>query len=242
MEKRTTSSPKTKPAASSLRRLWRAVKTLFVLVAMLASLLLLTGPLLVAALDMLIPSALYTAFVAPLSPGSLAAQLRDYDFRSSLVDVPLLAIARSLVIICVYCLCQGPALCRWPYLGLTVLCSLSSATFVFVKASPAGLGRWHGAAAASGGGEEFMRRQGLASGALFLSSWVLAVAHMVVAYRTSCRERRRLLVYRIDLEAVSPSLLNLEFFLLPILFFFSDLLSMEGVGGKERDLRCYCPP
>lgn len=39
--------------------------------------------------------------------------------------------------------------------------------------------------------------------ALFLCSSALAVGHVVVAYRTSCRERRKLLVYKIDIEAVS---------------------------------------
>lgn len=39
--------------------------------------------------------------------------------------------------------------------------------------------------------------------ALFASSLALAIGHVVVAYRTSCRERRKLLVYRIDIEAVS---------------------------------------
>ena len=42
---------------------------------------------------------------------------------------------------------------------------------------------------------------------MLLLSLSLAAAHLAVAYRTSCRERRRLLVYRIDVEAVStPSL------------------------------------
>lgn len=45
-------------------------------------------------------------------------------------------------------------------------------------------------------------REWWAREAMFLSSLVLAVGHIVVAYRTSCRERRKLLVYRIDLEAV----------------------------------------
>jgi len=40
--------------------------------------------------------------------------------------------------------------------------------------------------------------------AMFLMSLALAVAHLAMAYRASCRERRRLLVYRIDVEAVSP--------------------------------------
>ncbi|EEC67365.1 hypothetical protein OsI_34470 [Oryza sativa Indica Group] len=37
---------------------------------------------------------------------------------------------------------------------------------------------------------------------MLLLSVALAAAHLAVAYRTSCRERRRLLVYRIDVEAV----------------------------------------
>uniref|UniRef100_J3N4F1 Late embryogenesis abundant protein LEA-2 subgroup domain-containing protein n=1 Tax=Oryza brachyantha TaxID=4533 RepID=J3N4F1_ORYBR len=36
---------------------------------------------------------------------------------------------------------------------------------------------------------------------MLLLSLALAAAHLAVAYRTSCRERRRLLVYRIDVEA-----------------------------------------
>ena len=39
--------------------------------------------------------------------------------------------------------------------------------------------------------------------ALFICSLVLAVGHIIVAYRTSCRERRKLLVFKIDIEAVS---------------------------------------
>ena len=39
--------------------------------------------------------------------------------------------------------------------------------------------------------------------ALFMCSLALAVGHVAVAYRTSCRERRKLLVYKIDIEAVS---------------------------------------
>ncbi|KAJ1382894.1 hypothetical protein SESBI_43879 [Sesbania bispinosa] len=36
--------------------------------------------------------------------------------------------------------------------------------------------------------------------ALFVCSYALAVGHIVVAYRTSCRERRKLLVYKIDMK------------------------------------------
>ncbi|OMO76036.1 hypothetical protein CCACVL1_05660 [Corchorus capsularis] len=39
--------------------------------------------------------------------------------------------------------------------------------------------------------------------ALFICSLALAIAHIIVAYRISCRERRKLLVYKIDIEAIS---------------------------------------
>jgi hypothetical protein len=48
---------------------------------------------------------------------------------------------------------------------------------------------------------------------MLLLSLSLAAAHLAVAYRTSCRERRRLLVYRIDVEAVSTRSLSLHFLL-----------------------------
>jgi hypothetical protein len=47
--------------------------------------------------------------------------------------------------------------------------------------------------------------QRVAVEAMFLMSLALAVAHLAMAYRASSRERRRLhVVYRIDIEAVSP--------------------------------------
>lgn len=48
--------------------------------------------------------------------------------------------------------------------------------------------------------------------ALFACSLALAIGHIVVAYRTSCRERRKLLVYKIDIEAVSQLSLQIKFF------------------------------
>ena len=49
--------------------------------------------------------------------------------------------------------------------------------------------------------------------ALFICSLLLAIGHVAVAYRTSCRERRKLLVYRIDIEAVSLHLPSLSLLL-----------------------------
>lgn len=89
-----------------------------------------------------------------------------------------------------YSFCDGPKLSRGPYLAAATVCSVSSLIFVSVKASYVFSNLSYG----YGEGYEI---------ALFLCSWILAIGHIVVAYRTSCRERRKLLVYKIDIEAVS---------------------------------------
>lgn len=107
----------------------------------------------------------------------------------------------DLIELCVgvYSLCDGPRLSRGPYLGTATFCSVSSLIFVSLKASYVfGESRNGG-----GGGLLYGRAMEVA---LFISSMALAIAHIVVAYRTSCRERRKLLVYKIDIESVSFSL------------------------------------
>ncbi|XP_022956481.1 uncharacterized protein LOC111458203 [Cucurbita moschata] len=174
------------------KRLWRGIKTLFFLITMLISLLLLSAPVLLVIADALLPSALLSASLYPYSFSlkSLPSHLTNYDFRSSLVDIPLISLLRSAIIFCVYSFCDGPRLSRGPYLGITTFCSVISLVFVSFKA-------W------------FVFGSGLLDVgrgmevALFMCSLLLAVAHVAVAYRTSCRERRKLLVYKIDIEAVS---------------------------------------
>lgn len=94
----------------------------------------------------------------------------------------------------VYSLCDGPRLSRGPYLGIATICSVSSLVFVSLKASYVFA---HSSSMDRGGYVRVMEM------ALFVCSLALAVAHVVVAYRISCRERRKLLVYKIDIEAVS---------------------------------------
>ena len=98
-----------------------------------------------------------------------------------------------------YSFCDGPRLSRWPYLGIATMCCVSSLVFVSLKAS------------------YFFSRlstdRGAIDAALFIISVAMAVAHIIVAYRTSCRERRKLLVYKIDIEAVRSSFHSLRFFL-----------------------------
>ncbi|XP_056164422.1 uncharacterized protein LOC115673049 isoform X1 [Syzygium oleosum] len=178
------------------RRVLRGVKTVFFLITMLVSLLLFSAPILLVIADTLLPSALLSASLSPSSQSlqdKLAAHFADYDFRYSLVDIPLVSIVRSAIIICVYSLCDGPRLSRGPYLGITTVCSLLSLAFVSLKASYV-----FSVPNTSRGG--YGRALEMA---LFMSSWLLAIGHIVVAYKISCRERRKLLVYKIDIEAVS---------------------------------------
>ncbi|KAK3020655.1 hypothetical protein RJ639_046248, partial [Escallonia herrerae] len=176
------------------KRVLRGVKTLFFLATMLVSLLLFSAPILLVIADTLLPSALLSASVSPppsLSLQTLYSHLSNYDFRYSLIDIPLISIIRSAVILCVYSLCDGPRLSRGPYMTIATICSVSSLVFVSLKASYV----FSGSSTERGAYDRAMEV------ALFACSLALAIGHVVVAYRTSCRERRKLLVYKIDIEA-----------------------------------------
>ncbi|KAL8539217.1 hypothetical protein ACS0TY_001002 [Phlomoides rotata] len=181
----------------------RWVKTLFFLIYMLISLLLFSAPILLVIADALLPSAFLSAALSPstLNLQTLSSHLNDYDFRYSLIDIPLVSIIRSAIILCVYSFCDGPRLSRGPYLGIATVCSAASLVFVSLKASYVFMMNSH----SKGGYVRVMEA------ALFVSSLVLAIGHVVVAYRTSCRERRKLLVYKIDIEAVSQISFALSF-------------------------------
>ncbi|GMI69732.1 hypothetical protein like AT2G40095 [Hibiscus trionum] len=168
------------------RRIWRGFKTVFFLITMVISFLVFSAPVFFVIADAVLPCALLSS----LSFKTLSSHFNNYDFRYSLVDIPLISIVRSAVIICVYSFCDGPKLSSGPYLGITTICSVSSLIFVSLKASF--VFSWS------------IRRQGSAmEAALFICSSALAIAHVIVAYRTSCRERRKLLIYKIDIEAIS---------------------------------------
>lgn len=175
-------------------RVLRWIKTLFFLITMLISLLMFSAPVLVAIADAVLPSALLSA---SWSPASLYSNFRNYDFRYSLVDIPLISIVRSAIILCVYGSCDGPSLSRGPYLGIATICCVTSLVFVSLKASYVFGNNLRSSYEDNGG-----RVSGVEM-TLFVSSLAMAIAHIVVAYRISCRERRKLLVYKIDLEAVT---------------------------------------
>ncbi|KAL0299288.1 UNVERIFIED_CONTAM: hypothetical protein Sradi_6588600 [Sesamum radiatum] len=107
---------------------------------------------------------------------------------------PLSPSSAPAIILCVYSFCDGPRLSRGPYLAIATVCSAASLVFVSLKASY--LLMISSYSSHSKGG--YVRAM---EAALFVSSLGLAIGHVVVAYRTSCRERRKLLVYKIDIEA-----------------------------------------
>lgn len=177
------------------KRFVRWIKTLFFLIAMLISLLLFSAPILLVIADAILPSALLSASLS-LNLQALSSHLNNYDFRSSLIDIPLVSIIRSAIILCVYSFCDGPRLSRGSYLGIATICSVLSLLFVSLKA----------AYVFSDGSSIDRRGYGYSRAVevtLFVCSFGLAIGHVIVAYRTSCRERRKLLVYKIDIEAVS---------------------------------------
>ncbi|XP_027336708.1 uncharacterized protein LOC113850379 [Abrus precatorius] len=173
------------------KRILRGLKTVFFLITMVISLLLFSAPVLLVIADALVPSALLsTLSPTSLSLETLSSHFHNYDFRYSLIDIPLVSIIRSFIIFCVYSLCDGPRLSRGPYLGITTMCSVLSLMFVSLKA----------VYIFSVSSKGYVPATEIA---LFVCSCALAVGHIVVAYRTSCRERRKLLVYKIDIEAIS---------------------------------------
>ncbi|MFS7950574.1 hypothetical protein Hanom_Chr07g00584831 [Helianthus anomalus] len=84
-----------------LEKIRRFVRTLHFLIMMVASLLILWLPVLVAIGDILVPCLLLSSFVC-VRCYSFQEHLNRYDFRSSLTDVPVVSAIRSVIIICTY--------------------------------------------------------------------------------------------------------------------------------------------
>jgi hypothetical protein len=152
----------------------------FFLVNMLGSLFISCGPLLVSILDIGITFGAFT-WCSPCS--AFRADWATYSFRGSLVDVPLLSLARSLAALCAYALCGEASL--W-YLGVTIVSAIGSAVILSLKLA------LHGS---------FSRGLPL----LFFSSAVLALAHIVVAYKARHQARRKL-----GLDGVSSMIMSMN--------------------------------
>lgn len=86
-------------AKGGLERLRRIVRTVFFMVAMVASLLVSSLAVLVAVGDVLVPCVLISSFTCVRCYG-FKEHLRRYAFKSSLTDIPLVSVVRSVIIIC----------------------------------------------------------------------------------------------------------------------------------------------
>ncbi|KAF9612717.1 hypothetical protein IFM89_003259 [Coptis chinensis] len=183
----------------NLERVKRFIRTVFFMLTMVASLLILSAPVIVAIGDIMVPFVLLPHFTC-VSCHGFKQHLRRYGFRTSFMDIPLVSLIRSLVITCVYSLCDGPGLSHGPYLGTTSFCSFVSILILSVKAC---LFSANGnAEATSLARQKLHLNKSWGMPVLFLSSLVFALGHIVIAYRTSCRARRKLMFHRVDPEAV----------------------------------------
>ena len=181
----------------------RCIKTVFFMVAMLVSLLVSSLPVLVAIGDVFVPTFLLSSFTC-LTCYSFNDHLTRYTFKASLTDIPLLSLLRSFLVICVYSLSDAPALSHGPYLGTVSLCSVLSILLLSVKACifTANSQLNNAEASISPSRQRLHLKKSWGMPVLFLSSVVFALGHTVVAYRTSCRARRKLLFHRVDPESV----------------------------------------
>lgn len=82
-----------------VEKLRRIARTIYFMIAMVASLLVMSLPLLVAIGDVLLPALLISSFTC-VTCHSIHHHLRRYAFNSSLTDIPLVSVIRSLLITC----------------------------------------------------------------------------------------------------------------------------------------------
>ncbi|XP_071691957.1 uncharacterized protein [Rutidosis leptorrhynchoides] len=186
-------------------KLWRFVRTLYFMVVMMASLLVLSLPVLVAICDVLVPCVLISNFTC-VDCYSFKEHLRRYSFKTSLTDIPVVSVIRSLIITCVYMICDGPLLSHGQYLGTVTLCSAFSVLLLSVKVCIFTVNSQLEAEASSSLSRQrlhFKKSWGMP--VLFLSSVVFALGHTVIAYRASCRARRKHMIHLIDPESVLSS-------------------------------------
>ncbi|XP_076925211.1 uncharacterized protein LOC143587947 [Bidens hawaiensis] len=186
-------------------KVWRFVRTVYFMVVMVASLLVLSLPVLVAIGDVLVPCVLISSFTC-VNCYSFKEHLRRYSFTTSLTDIPVVSVARSLIITCVYMICEGPVLSHGQYLGTVTLCSTFSILLLSVKVCIFTVNSQLEADTSSSPSRQRLHlKKSWGMPVLFLSSVVFALGHLVIAYRASCRARRKLMLHRIDPESVYSS-------------------------------------
>lgn len=185
-----------------LERFRRFVRTVYFMVAMVVSLVVVSTPVAVAVVDILVPMFLVSNFTC-LGCYNIREHFHRYTFKGSLTDIPLVSVIRSFIIICAYLMCDGPAISHGPYFGTVMLCSFSSIILLSIKACVFTVNsQIEGEASYSPSRRKLHLKKSWGMPVLFLSSVVFALGHIVVAYRASCRARRKLHFHRVDPEAV----------------------------------------
>lgn len=180
-----------------LQRLRRAILTLFVMFMMVGSLLVCSTPLLICIMDVMLPWILLSIRLGYAS--DLRVLWASYSFGSSLLDIPTISLLRSVIIICVYSVFDALGLSFGPYLWTTVFCGLVSGVLIVVKASLV----MASSALESSSAESRGFQLPWSMLEMLLLSIALALGHIVVAYRTRCKARRKMLLFhRLDPEAV----------------------------------------
>lgn len=77
----------------------RCLRTMFFVAAMTASLLASSLPVLITVADVVVPCVIVSSITC-LTCHSASEHLRQYSFKTSFIDVPLISLLRSLAIIC----------------------------------------------------------------------------------------------------------------------------------------------
>ncbi|KAG0459764.1 hypothetical protein HPP92_022892 [Vanilla planifolia] len=186
----------------TLERALRVLRTAFFMLTMLASLLVQSAPVLVALGYVVVSLALASKF-ACLTCYGIRGHLEEYRFRCSLVDIPLVSIARSFIITCAYALCDWPGLSHGPYLGTVTFSSIASILILCVKVCLfTSIPHFEPEDLPEKVRLKLRLKRSWGMPVLFLSSLVFALGHVVVAYRASCRAQRKLLLHRVDPESV----------------------------------------
>ncbi|XP_071686691.1 uncharacterized protein [Rutidosis leptorrhynchoides] len=114
---------------------------------------------------------------------------------------------------------DGPVLSHGQYLGTVTLCSIFSILVLSIKACVFTVNsQFEAEDSSSLSNERVLLKKSWGMNVLFLSSVVFALGHTVIAYRMSCRARRKLMFNRSDPDSV----------------FLSQLLSSIGYAKLPR--------
>eukprot|EP00252_Welwitschia_mirabilis_P004001 TRINITY_DN14137_c0_g1_i1.p1 TRINITY_DN14137_c0_g1~~TRINITY_DN14137_c0_g1_i1.p1 ORF type:complete len:614 (-),score=82.04 TRINITY_DN14137_c0_g1_i1:317-2158(-) len=187
----------------AMEKVRRATRTLLFMMILVGSLVVSSAVVIVAMADTIVPCVLLSMFTCCTTCYNFRLNFKTYSIRSSLADVPLLSLVRSVIILCTYYICDVHYLSNGPYLGMCLISALVSAVILSVKAVLFNSSESTWTSPPGARGPRFKQSWGMP--AMFLSSMVLAFGHIVVAYRTQCQNRRRLSFQRIDPEAILVS-------------------------------------